>query len=243
MASSYRPHTEADAFERAVAAYLRACGYRTFGESSNHKSGRAPLVTGGSKQESYASADIPAIKGGHGAFFEVKWKSGTFTSRYGNVCTGIDMDPYRSYLKHEEDSGWPLVIVFCHRKENEVRCATLAQLREIESHRCTQQQYQESKGGMINWKWEQIPLWMPYAELEFLSRSFRETGRAVQPSSLPFEIKQPTPERRISSSTSEWHKSHDNKQASFGFDEPAERGGMHQADHGVGRRMGGRGTR
>lgn len=240
MVSSYRPHQEADAFERAVAAYLRACGYRTFGESSNHKSGRAPLVSGGSGDESYASADIPAIKNGHGAFFEVKWKSSAFVSKYGNVCTGIDLDSYRAYLEHEIDSGWPVVIVFCHRKENEVRCATLAFLKEIESHRCSDSHYRNSKGGMINWKYDQIPLWMPYAELAVLARSYKETSRASSPGSLPFEIRQPSPEGAQSTSASDWHRSHDDRQTSLGLDYPVAASGMHQADHRTNRRSGGR---
>lgn len=183
---AFKRHAEAEAFEYAVGAYLRACGYRTFGESLNYQQRGAPLARGDQGADSYASADISAMKNGSMSFFEVKWKSATFPNQYGRgQLTGIDADSYNAYLKHERDGGSPVVIVFCHRREREIRCATLAHLRTIESHRCTQQQYPGSKGGMVNWFFEQIPLWMPYEDLDRLAENFRQSGNAIAPPRAP----------------------------------------------------------
>jgi len=201
MVSNYKLHEVAESFEHAVTVYLRACGYRTFGESLNYTQRGAPIARGQGRGDSYATADIAAMKDGNVSFFEVKWKSKTFPAKYGDRrLTGIDQDAYAAYLKHERDSGCAVVIVFCHQKEDEVRCATLAQLKAIESHRCTQQQYPDSKGGMINWFFDQIPLWMPYETLRSLADDFRKSGNATAPP----EIVLPQPEVQVPMFDARW---------------------------------------
>lgn len=166
MSKKYKRHAEGEAFEKALGACLRAAGYRTFGEAINQSNGRAPLVRGATREDSYAMADIPAVKNGRLVFWDSKWKSGSFVSKHGNTCTGIDVKSLNDYMKHERDFGAPSAIVFCHRRENEIRCGTLAQLQRIEAYRCRESHYEESKEGMVNWHYEKIPLWMTYDVME-----------------------------------------------------------------------------
>lgn len=185
MPASYQPHEQGNAFEIALAAYLRALGFRTFSEASRFTGRGAPLIDAARPRDAIVMPDVAAMRDGRGAWFDSKWKSeSTATTRKGGLLvTGIDQFSYDNYRAVERESGWPVVLVFAHRKENEVRCGTLDQLDLVFAHRCSQQQFPSSKGGMRFWRYLEIPYWMKYVELEYFVAQHRQHGRLAWPPS------------------------------------------------------------
>src|SRR5690606_11805139 len=119
----------------------------------------------------------------------------------GRPYTGIDESSYLHYRQFERESGMHVVIVFCHEKEGEVRLGTLDRLSAIGAPSATADQY--GKGGMRNWWYQDIPLWMSLTEMRLCVRD-----RMLRPVEIPDDCwpsskespppKQPEPPRQSS---------------------------------------------
>lgn len=170
--------------ERKVAAYLKSLRYRVLPTTEFSASG-APMLDAEDPSESLVMPDLQAFRDGDGSWFEVKWKSHAEPyRRYGNrLETGISLRHYNHYCAIENEWSTPVVLVFVHEKEGEVRCATLHQLEDAFSHDDRGSKMEAS--GMRFWIYERIPLWMPLAELGAAITAHRMGGRLIAPAIEP----------------------------------------------------------
>lgn len=169
--------------EQKCAAYLKALGYRVLPTTEFSGSG-APMLEAENENESLVMPDLQAFRDGNGAWFEVKWKTeGTWSDKHKRVETGIGLRHYEHYCRIEQETKTPVVIVFVHETEREVRCGTLAQLADAFSHDYRGDKM--SRGGMRFWIWDRIPLWMPLVELSVAIAAQRCGAKLVQPAISP----------------------------------------------------------
>lgn len=190
MATSYRPHPQADRAEREITEYLKQLGFFIV-PAANFGQNGAPMVEAADKYRSIVMPDQIGMRGGRCTAFDVKWKSNAAPWRNANnrLFTGIDENSYLHYRRFEIASGMHVVIVFCHEKENEVRCGTLDRLEENRAPNGPAASY--GKGGMHNWWYEDILQWMTLSELRLCVRD-----RILSPVEIPAacwgKIEQPT---------------------------------------------------
>lgn len=187
MATNWRPNATADQAELDCTDYLRALGWFVLPVANYSKNG-APILRG--EASALVQPDTIAMRKGEMRAFECKWKQKAIPRRNfgGRPYTGVDGDCYRRYRDYEAESGHTVTLVFLHENENEVRCATLWDLdRNAHDSRidCTQEQYPASKGGMRNYWYDEIPLWVSYGEMKRHVAEFRRSGRAEWPSARP----------------------------------------------------------
>lgn len=165
--------------ERKIAAYLKALGFRVL-PTTDFAANGAPMLSAEDPSDSLIMPDLQAFRGGEGSWFEAKWKSNTDRyNRTGKLTTGIGLRHYEHYCKIENEWNTPVVIVFIHEREREVRCGTLHQLEAAFSH-----DYRGDKmdrAGMRFWNAESIPLWMPLAELGAAVRAHQLNARLIKP--------------------------------------------------------------
>lgn len=182
MATNWKRNEKADQAERDVATYLNALGYLTVPAIESARSG-APMV-GSAKP--LVMPDILGLRAGAMDAFEVKWKKHAEPRRThgGDLYTGIDRFSYDHYRRFQAESKHNVFLVFLHEDEDEVRCASLDDL-DFSCHRpsidCTQAQFPQSKGGMRNYWYRKIPLWMRYSELRSFVEDYRDCGRLTWP--------------------------------------------------------------
>lgn len=181
MASSYRHHPQAEKAERECTQYLKQLGWLIV-PAANYSNQGAPMVEAANRRDSIVMPDQIGMKNGRMASFDSKWKTHAEPryTRENRLYTGIDKASYSHYRNFEQKSGMPVVVVFLHQKENEVRCGTLDRLDENQAPHCTQAQYPNSKGGMHNWWYEDIPLWMSYTDMKLCIRD-----RILAPTEIP----------------------------------------------------------
>lgn len=176
MVSSYRHHERAMRAEQECTEYLKQLGWLIV-PAANYANDGAPMVEG---RNPIVMPDQIAMKNGRMASFDSKWKSKA-VPRYtmGNrLFTGIDEHSYQHYRRFQSESGMPVVLVFLHDKENEVRCGSLERLDRNPGPSCKADQY--GKGGMRNWWYEDIPLWMSYTDMKLCIRD-----RILSPTEIP----------------------------------------------------------
>jgi hypothetical protein len=166
--------------EQKCAAYLKALGYRVLPTTEFSASG-APKLEAENENESIVMPDLQAFRDGAGAWFECKWKHKADESRRhaGRLVTGVGLRHYDHYCRIERETRTPVVIVFIHETEQEVRCATLNQLEQAFSHDYHGDKMDRS--GMRFWVYERVPLWMPLAELRSAMEAQRYSARLVEP--------------------------------------------------------------
>lgn len=169
--------------ERKCAAYLKALGYRVLPTTEFSGSG-APMLEAEDAAESLVMPDLQAFKNGEGAWFEIKWKTeGTWSQRHHRVETGISLRHHEHYCQIERETKSPVVLVFVHEAEREVRCGTLAQLANAFSHDYRGEKM--GRSGMRFWIYERIPLWMALDELNAAISAHRCCAALVQPIAPP----------------------------------------------------------
>lgn len=221
MASSFQKQLErAEIAERLVRDYLNVLGWKTIAAADYRQKG-APKLEAANPAVSTTQTDILGFKDGCGSAFDCKLKSraiprcthgcrraGCQRRRphcTGKLYTGIDEHAYNQYRQHERDSGMPSVLIFLHEEEDEVRCATLDTLDMFKAPGCSADQH--GKGGMRNWWFEQIPLWMKYSELKLFAEAYRRNGKAnwfgIEPP-LRESLRPPKPEIQPSLFGANW---------------------------------------
>jgi len=179
MVSSYRHHEKAERTEREITEYLKQLGFFIV-PAASFKGNGAPMVEAASKYRSIVMPDQIGMRGGRMTAFDVKWKSEAFAWRTaGNrLVTGIDENSYSHYRQFERESGMHVVIVFCHERENEVRCGTLDRLDLQRAPNGSAAAH--GKGGMRNWWYEDIAPWMSLTELRLCVRE-----KIISPIEIP----------------------------------------------------------
>lgn len=91
-----------------------------------HGTDLAPLLRGWDR--AYPLPDLQVFMARHRRMVWVDCKAKTTAPLYRNFdfrTTGIDYSDYCEYQEVERETGFPVWVVFCHRDENEVRCADL----------------------------------------------------------------------------------------------------------------------
>jgi hypothetical protein len=172
--------------ERQIAEYLKALGFYVL-PTTDFAARGAPMFEAQERERSLVMPDLQAFGDGIGAWWESKLKSqATQTDwldgrRVNRLVTGIDVEAWNRYCRVERETKMPVAIVLVHEHEQEVRCGTLAQLAEVESH----QSARMGRGGMIFWAYEAVPLWMPLAELKANIDAQRYSARLVEPIKPP----------------------------------------------------------
>ena len=179
MATSYRHHPQAEKTEREITEYLKLLGFFIV-PAANYNQAGAPMVEAASKYRSIVMPDQIGMRDGRMTAFDVKWKSNAFPWRNANnrLVTGIDENSYLHYRRFERESGMCVVIVLCHEKEKEVRCAELDRLDENRAPNGSPDAH--GKGGMHNWWYEDIALWMSLTEMRLCVRD-----RILSPVEIP----------------------------------------------------------
>jgi hypothetical protein len=179
VVSHYRHHPQAEKTEREITEYLKQLQFFIV-PAANYSQGGAPMVEGASKYNSIVMPDQIGMRGGRMTAFDVKWKSNAFPWRNASnrLVTGIDENSYAHYRRFERESGMHVVIVFCHEKEGDVRCATLDRLDENRAPNGPADAH--GKGGMRNWWYSDIPSWMSLTEMRLCVRD-----RILKPTELP----------------------------------------------------------
>ena len=117
--------------EKAVASWLMGRGPRILPvyDYSGLSEGKAPKFTAAVQSDSLVLPDLLGAKEGKSSWFEVKFKDhADFTRKTQRLETGISKRLWEHYHKVQEQSGLPVWLIFAHRKENELRCASLASL-------------------------------------------------------------------------------------------------------------------
>lgn len=179
MVSSYRQHPQAEKTEREITEYLKQLGFFIV-PAANYSNGGAAMVEAANRYRSIVMPDQIGMRGGRMTAFDVKWKSNAFPWRNaGNrLATGIDENSYLHYRRFERESGMHVVIVFCHERENEVRCGTLDRLEMNRAPNGPADAH--GKGGMHNWWYEEIAPWMSLTEMRLCVRE-----RILNPVEIP----------------------------------------------------------
>lgn len=129
---------------------------------------KAPLLFG--KNAQIVVPDLFGCKAGGSAWFEIKYKSHadeTFmrARRVDPNCpleTGIDRHLWQHYLKVRDESGLEVWLVFIHRKEGEVRAASITELREPDRHRIAGGM---GRGGMAFFSWNHLRFVARYVDV------------------------------------------------------------------------------
>lgn len=260
MASRWQPNPRADQAERDVEDYLRALGNYVLSVEDYAKGG-APILRGAGN--ALVQPDQIAMGQGEARAFDCKWKERAVPRHtypkdgarcagswlhgppgrcsLGRACggrlyTGFDYNSYNGYRGFESASGIAAAIVFLHEAEDEVRCATLWDLDRIErAPEGTQAQYAGSKGGMRNYWYEEIPLWVRYSELQQFVADFRKSGRARWPSCGPIVLSDgrtaapvPAPKQQSLHAIMKHAERQPPTQGAFsGFDLPSSGGSLH----------------
>lgn len=179
MVSNYRHHQQAEKTEREITDYLKQLGFFVV-PAANFGAGGAPMVEAANKYKSIVMPDQIGMRGGRMTAFDVKWKSSAFAWRNQNnrLATGIDEHSYLHYRRFERESGMQVVIVFCHEKENEIRCGTLDRLELNRAPNGSADAH--GKGGMRNWWYQDISPWMSMTEMRLCVRD-----RILHPVEIP----------------------------------------------------------
>lgn len=216
MASSYRFHERAERAERECTEYLKQLHWLIV-PAANYANDGAPMVEAANRNQAIVMPDQIGMKNGRMASFDSKWKSQAVPrrNRDNRLFTGIDKHSYTHYRRFQIESGMPVVVVFLHDKENEVRCGAIDRLDQNQAPHCTQEQYPDSKGGMHNWWYEDIPLWMSYTDMKLCIRD-----RILAPTDIPSECWPSRPKASV-------HHRPDPTQQSLFEDFSAPKRGMH----------------
>lgn len=166
--------------EGKVALYLKALGYHVLPTTDFSRHG-APKLEAENAADSIVMPDLQAFGDGVRAWFEVKWKTCAVEYRHkgSRLETGIGLRHYGEYLDAEERTQMPVVLVFVHEKERQVRCASLAQLIDAFSHDDNTDKME--RGGMRFWIFEKIPLWMTLDELEARVAAHELNAKLIDP--------------------------------------------------------------
>jgi hypothetical protein len=194
MANSYRFHERAERAERECTEYLKQLGWLIV-PAANYANDGAPMVEAANRNNAIVMPDQIGMKNGRMASFDSKWKTKAVARRTHDdrLFTGIDRHSYLHYRRFERESGMPVVVVFLHENENEVRCGSLDRLDRNQAPHATAEQH--GKGGMHNWWYESIPLWMSYTDMKLCIRD-----RILAPTEIPdecwFSLPRATPHHR-----------------------------------------------
>lgn len=169
--------------ERKTSAYLKALGYRVL-PTTDFSSRGAPMLEAADREDSLIMPDAQAFRDGEGAWFENKWKTKAIRGdKSGRLETGISLRHFDHYARVERESRIPVVLVFVHETEREVRCGTLEQLADAFSHDYTGDRM--DPGGNRFWFYERIPLWMSLDELNAGLLAHRLGAKLVRPIEPP----------------------------------------------------------